>query len=192
MKFRVSNVLFLISLLVVLGGCGGKSAPTRFYMLEAGSASPSLTQASPVVILEEVTIPPYLDRPNIVTRTSGARVHLAEFDYWAEPLRDAVARHLLMELSRASGATVIVAHSVERDFTLKVAMLRFDATEDGQAILQAMWRLEPYQEQSGGSAKSWRHASYSEKATDSSYAAIVNAQSRLLSKLAEEIATSIK
>ncbi len=194
MGLRLKNALIMSCILLSTAGCVGKSAPTRFYMLDAGDIPltvPSI-QARPVVVLEEVTIPPYLDRPNIVTRTRTARVHLADFDYWAEPLRDAVSRYMLIALSHISSATVVAERSAENDFNLKISILRFDSTEDGNVTLHAMWSLERYNSDVECNDMNWKHASYSEKSHEASYADIVRTQSKMLVFLAEDIAKSIK
>ena len=79
-----------------------RHAPTRFYLL------PTLTDVSSPAAMGEraltigvgpVTLPPYLDRPQIVTRASRAQLHLAELDQWAASLQDTVARVLAENLS---------------------------------------------------------------------------------------------
>ena len=71
----------------LLTGCG-RSIPPRFYVL---SPLPRGQQVSapdkPLVIgIGPVELPPYLDRPQIVSRPDANRIALAEFDRWAEPL----------------------------------------------------------------------------------------------------------
>lgn len=68
---------------LVAGGCA--SQPSRFYLL---SAMPNTEMASPeapgekasTIAIGSVTIPRYLDRPQIVTRTSPYELRVAEFD----------------------------------------------------------------------------------------------------------------
>jgi len=91
----------LSCVLLVLGGCLC-TPPSRFYLL------PTLTDVSSPAAMGEraltigvgpVTLPPYLDRPQIVTRASRAQLHLAELDQWAASLQDTVARVLAENLS---------------------------------------------------------------------------------------------
>ena len=47
-----------------------------------------------VIGIRPIDFPKYLDRQQIVSRTNGHRLKLAEFDRWAEPLGWSFARAL--------------------------------------------------------------------------------------------------
>ena len=47
-----------------------------------------------------VTLPQYLDRPQIVERTGPNSLKIAEFDRWAEPLNNTVPRILVQNISQ--------------------------------------------------------------------------------------------
>src|SRR6266498_1510380 len=86
----------LSGVLLVLGGCLG-TPPTRFYLLPAltdVSSPAAMGERTLTIGVGPVTLPPYLDRLQIVTRASQAQLHLAEFDQWAASLQDTVARVL--------------------------------------------------------------------------------------------------
>src|SRR5262245_27125341 len=90
--------------LLVLSGCLGTTPPTHFYLLPSRSsgdtASPaSVGQRDLTLAVGPVTVPPYLDRPQIVTRTSPAKLTLADFEQWAGPLADTTARVLSEDLA---------------------------------------------------------------------------------------------
>src|SRR4030095_6149431 len=79
--------------LLVLSGCFGSTPPTHFYLvpsLTGGDTAPpvSADQRDLTLGVGPVTVPPYLDRSQIVTRTSRAKLTLADFDQWAGPLAD--------------------------------------------------------------------------------------------------------
>ena len=70
--------------LLVLSGCLGSTPPTHFYLIppltSGDTASPaSAGQREVTLAVGPVTVPPYLDRPQIVTRTSRAKLTLADF-----------------------------------------------------------------------------------------------------------------
>src|SRR5512145_1644163 len=74
---------------LLLGGCA--SQPSRFYLLSAMpdniTASPAMSnQQAPTIGVGPITLPRYVDRPQIVTRTGPYEIKLAEFDRWAEGL----------------------------------------------------------------------------------------------------------
>ena len=68
------------ALLLVLAACGG-SPPTQFYTLSGMQLPPGNPNTRGTVVgVGPVTLPEYLDRPQIVTRTSGNRVTLANYE----------------------------------------------------------------------------------------------------------------
>src|SRR4030095_7056527 len=100
--------------LFVLSGCFGSTPPTQFYLvpsLTSGDTAPpaSAGQRDLTLGVGPATVPPYLDltrgvgpvrgppyrdRPQIVPRPSRAKLALADFDHWAGPLADTIARVL--------------------------------------------------------------------------------------------------
>src|SRR4030095_16041077 len=83
--------------LLVLSGCLGSTPPTHLYLIpplsSGDTASPaSAGQRDLTLAVGPVTVPPYLDRPQLVTRTSRAKLALAAFEQWAGPLADDIAR----------------------------------------------------------------------------------------------------
>src|SRR5262245_54561997 len=89
--------------LFVLSGCLGSTPPTQFYLVPSltGDTAPPVSagQRDLTLAVGPVTVPPYLDRPQIVTRTSRAKLGLADFDHWAGPLADTIARVLSEDLA---------------------------------------------------------------------------------------------
>jgi len=70
--------------LLVLSGFA-KTPPTRFYVLPVLTGAETAALSSGVkpdltIGVGPVTLPPYLDRPQIVTRASRAKLELGEFD----------------------------------------------------------------------------------------------------------------
>lgn len=89
-----------------LCGCsllGPRADPTRYYVLtpSRGAARPS--PALPPVGLGPVTLPGYLDRPQLVTRTAENQLTLAEYDRWGEDLGDSLGRVLRQDLQERLG-----------------------------------------------------------------------------------------
>src|SRR5262245_63848315 len=98
----VRVLVLLGGALLGLSGCLGRTPPTQFYVLPSPPGGPAAPAgASPralTVGVGPVTVPPYLDRPQIVTRTSPVKLALADFDHWAGPLADTIARGLVEHL----------------------------------------------------------------------------------------------
>jgi len=88
--------LFLLAIIIlgastVMAGCGSSPA-TRYYVLaplsnsEAGD-KPKGNKDDPAIGIGPVQFPKYLDRPQIVTRSSRNQIDIGDFDQWAEPLK---------------------------------------------------------------------------------------------------------
>ena len=92
-----------------------------------------------------IELPPYVDRPQIVTRSGDNRLHLAEYDRWGEPLKEGVARVLAENLSTIVGTDHVVLFpwkaSEIPDYQITVNVTRFDATATGTAVLTARWSI---------------------------------------------------
>ena len=99
--------LILAALTLAVAGCSSTPA-TRFYSLAsiapAAPESPRPAGQGLAVAVGTVTLPAYLDRPQVVTRPGVYAVHLAEFDRWSEPLQDMVPRVIAENLSVLLGS----------------------------------------------------------------------------------------
>jgi len=181
---------------VVLGGCVGRSDPSRFYVLTAvsrptGGAPSAEGDKGPALGVGPVTLPRYLDRANIVTRR-GAEVEVAEFDRWSEPLNDGVPRVLAANLATLLQTDRILAFPWPGDRVVEhqvvIDVIQFDGTVGGDVLLEARWRVL------GPDRKELvlRYSSLREPTGEPGYLGLVGAMSRALAGLSEEVARSIK
>ncbi len=136
-----------LSLVLLLGACASTPA-TRFYALAPVQVPVAATkiQGPPSIVVREVILPRYLDRPQIVTRTGAHRLRFAEFAHWGGDLREEVTRALAENLARhLTGSAVLPAPtfaSAPPDLTLDIELLRFEAADDGQVHLVARWGVQ--------------------------------------------------
>jgi uncharacterized lipoprotein YmbA len=127
-------------------GCAG-SQPTRFYTLAALPDAPAEAmpaQSSDLVVgVGPVTLPAYLDRPQLVTRAGSNRMVLADFDSWAEPLDGMFARvlsdNLTLLLETDDVLMLPQRRSIRFDYQVEVDVTRFDVDTGGNANLDARW-----------------------------------------------------
>ncbi|WP_159715167.1 PqiC family protein [Geminicoccus flavidas] len=93
--------------------------------------------------IADIALPDYLDRPQIVTRTSATRMDVAEFDRWVESLDAITRRNLLQSLRNHLGTDKIVilpqSRPVRLDYQVAVDVTRFDAVLGGEMTLDARW-----------------------------------------------------
>lgn len=144
----MQRILLLFSLvpLVFLCACG-RSAPTRYYLLESGLQpvkADSLPQKN--LRLAQVSVPEYLDRTNIVCRVNDAtQLVVSQFHAWAEPVPNGVRRVMQEVLTPpllAAGVNVLApADDTRADYVLLVDVQRLDGNFNANAVLEARWTL---------------------------------------------------
>jgi uncharacterized protein len=92
-----------------------------------------------------VTLPKYLDRPQIVTFTSPYALNVAEFDRWAEPLESTfvrvLAENLALLLPTARVAVFPWPGSMRLDYQVTVEVSHFSGQLGGESALTARWSL---------------------------------------------------
>jgi uncharacterized protein len=123
-------------------------APTNLYTLSAVSAPAVETrpQSTPAVVaVGPVTLPDYIDRPQIVTRKSAYQLELAAYDQWAAPLYDMLPRVLVEDMGLRLPADRVVAFpqigDASFDYRIAVDVGRFDVDATGEATLAVRWQL---------------------------------------------------
>jgi uncharacterized lipoprotein YmbA len=123
----------------------------------------------------------------------GNDLFLAEFDRWAEPLRESFPRLLSQNLSTLLCAKTIVVFpwrgTIPIDYRIEMDVLRFDGTLGGTAFLEVWWRVF-----SGDGKKMLltKKASFNEVVDGGDYRSLVSAQSRAVGRLSSEIVEMIK
>ena len=191
------TMLTIVALLMHLAGCAS-SAPTRFYVLSPLASSKAESQALKdegciAIGIGPVELPAYLDRPQIVTRLSENELNLAEFDKWAEPLKDNFSRVLVENLSTLLCADAISIFPWKGptpiDYQVEVTVIRMDGNVGGNASLVARWAI--FRENDRKMLLT-RQSSFSRLLSSESYKALVSAQSRTIADLSREIAEAIK
>lgn len=141
----MKKILCALFVPVALAVAGCASAPINYYYLEPLSSdevSPSDYVAR--LAIEEVRLPPYLDRFSIVTKEEGNSLKVSDVDQWAEPLDDGFERVIRSDLSHLLAENKMVV--VPADFTsaeaeVSVYISRFEVDAAGTAVLEAQWRI---------------------------------------------------
>jgi uncharacterized lipoprotein YmbA len=180
----------------LLGGCA--SQPSRFYLLSAmpdsTTASPAMSgPQTPTIGVGPVTLPRYVDRPQIVTRTGPYEIKLAEFDRWAEGLDANFSRVLAENLSLLLPTARVVTSpwpmATPIDYQIIVDVTHFLSQVGGESLLLADWALfqgEGKDMLTSGTAR------FSAPPSGPDYAAIVAAMSQTVAGLSRELATTIR
>ncbi|HUL11014.1 MAG TPA: PqiC family protein [Methylococcaceae bacterium] len=191
-RFGMAFVLMNACLLLVTG-CS--SPPTRFYVLSTlpdAASIPSGAGKDVAVGVGPLELPDYLDRPQIVTRSGQNELNLAEFDNWAEPLKDnatqVLAENLAVLLPSKKIATYPWKRSTPIDFQVAVKVTRFDHTQGGETVLSTRWSILSGD---GGKELVSRESRYRERPSGDSYNATVAAMNRALALFSRDVADAI-
>ena len=195
--FRSGMIILLGVSWVFQSGCAGSPA-TRYYLLISLSTpspepKPMSGESCLSIGVGPINMPAYLDPPNIVTRTDTNQLLLAEFDHWAESLKDNFTRVFAQNLSALVCTKTVVVFpwrgKIPIDYRIEIDVLRFDGTLKKDVSLEAWWRLF------NGDGKTMilsKKINLSEPVNGGDYKSFVSAQSRILEKLSREIVQAIK
>jgi len=77
---------------------------------------------------------------------------------------------------------------VQPDYQVAIQVRRFDGTLGGEAVLQADWSVVD----TSGQAVVWQTSLFKEAPSGADYAHLASAQSRLVARLAQDIAAKVR
>jgi uncharacterized lipoprotein YmbA len=189
-------VVVAVGASLTAGGCA--SQPSQFYLLSAMPSTESASSATsgqhgPTIGVGPVTLPRYVDRPQIVTRTGPYELTLAEFDRWAEGLDANFSRVLAENLSLLLPTARVVMSPWPRatpiDYQIMVDVTHFLSQVGGESLLIADWTIVKGE---GGDVLASGRSRFSASAAGKDYAAIVAAMSQTVASLSQELATTIR
>ncbi len=199
-KHYILFLLIVCGLPAALAGCFGTSPPSRFYTLtplENRSASVS-TGLDSAVMVGPVTMPEYLDRRQIVTRSGQNQIVLAEFDRWGGPLEEDITRVLVATIAgRLESKRIAVVpwkssrlHDVQTVCRIPVTIARFDGTLGKKVVLNATWGVFA-KGAKGEESFVATESTVTEEIKGKSYEALVAAMSNAVERLGKEMADSV-
>jgi len=191
---HIKHLLLITIVAVAVAGCA--SAPSRFYTLSSTATGGGAPAASYAVAVGPVSIPAVVDRPQFTVQVATNRVVLDEFNRWAAPLNENIARVVAEDLAVLLGTPrVATATLANFDPTYRVTIdiqrfesLRSEAKRNEGVLVEAVWVVR---KAAGGAARSG-HTVASESAQGADYDALAAAHSRALAKLSGDIATAIR
>jgi len=162
-----------------------------FYVLTADGPAPSGGGAG--IGVGPITLAEYIDRSNLVIAQSANQLAVAENHRWAGDLSASITRVTAANLGRRLHTGNVRTYPWRNDgelsyqITLDIRQLHGGA--DGYAVIEAGWRAYALPERK---LKASRTFVDREALGTDGYPALVAAQSRLLSRLAADIATGLK
>ena len=117
------------------------------YLLDPVVPQRKVTGGSPSVAIAPPALPSYLDRQQLVTRTSNGELEMNTYHLWAEALDAGIARVTSQNLSRLENSLNIqpVKNFVTLEYQtlLELRVSRFEPDASGNVVLDATWKLQP-------------------------------------------------
>ena len=190
MRRRLALATRLCALALAVAAAGCSSPPSQFYKLSAvpGPAAPASSRS---VAVGAVAIPASVDRPQIVVTASPNQVRLDEFNRWASPLQDNIARVVAENLVAMLGTPRVTVSpqmlTADVDYRVFVEVQTFESAPGQMATLDAVWRVVRVKD---GASRSGR-TTVREPAPQPGYDALAAAHSRALAQLSRDIADAV-
>jgi len=191
MMKKFMNILISCAIVTLIAGCAS-SSPTRFYTLSSNLTPAAMSQANYSVSVGPVSVPAAVDRPQIVIRTGPNKVFIDEFDRWASPLKDDIARVIVENLVSMLGTAQVTLFpqsiATDASYRAMIDVLRFDSEPGKAATLDALWTVSSAKDRRSHRGRT----TLAEPTQGGDYAALVAAHSRTLGQLSAEIAKKIR
>lgn len=184
--------IVLAALILLLPACVGTTRPSRFYSLKSVDEVSSAYRLNAVksVGIEEVKVPGYLDKPQIVTyKDNSVELNVSELNRWSEPLSVMLQRTVANDMSVYLPKTLVKPKNYGREnfnYTVFIEVNKFDGSFGGDVILDAWWYI--FNKENGVLAK--ERTRLSSPAGDT-YDSLVVAQSSLIDGLSRQIAEKV-
>lgn len=193
-------ILLLLMVAMAVADCA--SAPSRFYTLNSTATAVGAPAADYAVAVGPVSIPAEVDRPQFTIQAAPNRIAIVEFDRWAGPLNNNIARVVAGDLAVLPGTPRVAAAPLanfDPAYRVTIDIQRFDsvrgetlkkggAMTNGAVLIEAVWVV---QKVAGGVARSGRTVAR-EPAQGGGFDALTAAHSRALAKVSGDIASAIR
>ncbi len=146
----MKTLIFAIIIPFVIGSCSvlkpvKDSSVTQ--LLDPVVPERRITGTSPAVAIARPALPGYLDRQQLVSRSSGGELQMNPNHVWAEPLGAGISRVTAHNLARLTNSLNIqpVESFITLDYQtlLEIRISRFEPDASGNLILECTWKLQP-------------------------------------------------
>lgn len=117
------------------------------HLLDPAVPDRRLTGSVPAVAVARPSLPSYLDRLQLVSRTAGGELQMNPYHVWAEPLDAALSRITAANLGRLTQSLNIqpVENFITPDYQwlLELRVSQFETDARGDVVLTCTWKLQP-------------------------------------------------
>ena len=183
-----------MTLLLVIIGCASKTPTTDFYTLNSLAQSEERNLGADLsrdvaIGIGPVTLPQYLDRPQIVTRPSANRLKLAEFHRWGSTLSQDFSGVLAENLMTFLPTQHLFVYPWDERIAIRYQIVlnihRFEGKLGKDILLDLHWMVF---DQKARKALFIKRSKIREPMASGDYEALVFAKSQALATLSRQIA----
>jgi uncharacterized protein len=190
MAGRIARLISIALVAIAAYGCG-TTAPARFYTLDSTATPDGTPPTYTAVMVGPVSVPASVDQPEFVVQVAANRVEVDEFNRWAAPLSDGIARAVTGDLVVLLGTPNVAASPMANfnpAYSVTIDVQRFESTRNEGSLLDAVWVVR---RTTGGATRSGRTVAH-EATQGDSFDALAAAHSRALARVSADIATAIR
>ncbi len=199
---RATAFVMAVLPILILPACFRPSPPVHFYVLAEppvravpadvlGNPSGVSPRVGPRVGILPITLPGYLQRPQMVVRQDDS-VDIRREDYhrWGEELGAGMARVLSVSMTNnladIQGVVMPLRIGAPVDLRVQVEARRFEGSPEGEVYLEALWSVQK-------DGKALREGHFlSHRRAGPGMASLVETQSALLVELGAELAAGVR
>ena len=120
----------LVTALLLLAAC--RSDPIQFHTLTPTQVGDHSRTTAGVIQIETLSVPPQVDRAQIVVREGNSGLAILETHWWGATLVDELNSALADQLSNSP---------VQGKYSVRVDVQRFDSVPGQYALMDVKWRL---------------------------------------------------
>ncbi len=180
------TIAAVLMLTAFVGACGS-TPPARFFTLSA-TAPPATTTSTLSVAVGPVSVPAVVDRPQIVVNIGPNQVRLEEFNRWAAPLQNNIARAVAENLVQLLGTPRVILSSTDADYRAAIDVQSFESAPGEAAVLDAVWTVRRTKDSRTQTGRTTVREAVPEKGYD----ALAAAHSRAVARLSRDIADAVR
>ncbi len=190
---RKSLLATVILTSLCLSSCTKAPLTVEYHTLTAdASHSDKVMQSTSTLLVGPVRVNSFLVQGPIVKQRSPHSASLLEQHHWAGNLDEILSQTLTQNLIFELGSEKIYSYpdaSSNKGLRLAVSFSHFEEDNDGNALLQARWKIFSNADQSDLSSGS---TTITRSPDGSDYDALAKALSQCLADLSSEIATGVR
>ena len=194
----MKTLLLALTVPLLLASCGALT-PVKDtsvnHLLDPAISNRNIIGASPAIAITRPSLPSYLDRQQLVSRSGNGQLQMNSYHLWAEPLDAAISRVTAVNLSRLTNSLNIqpVENFITLDYQslLEIRVSRFEPDASGQLVLECTWKLQPVAGHLTNSRSFVTAVPIVPADTATDLSGRVSAMNEALARLAREIARSL-